>query len=236
VAFIFAALALGATWFVFRLQRFARQQSEVDAARAVLDAVLHGMVRGLDGREGWGDLYFQTRYVLGSPALKNQESNATRMVTEALGLQQVLEVPTEPLAAVATAIYPSGLLLERTRIAANTALWRVHVFNQLVRQQTSFNRQHLAEVTDDGTSDQRRTALATASARLSVMLHLDGIGTASDPDGWYGQLKDALETNVAHLECRHGFSFWRWFEEPLVLVDFIAVAIFAATWLRYLGA
>jgi hypothetical protein len=54
------------------------------------------------------------------------------------GVDQVFVVPTEPLAKLATTAPQNGLIDVATVAVANFALWRVHVFNQLVRQLTDF--------------------------------------------------------------------------------------------------
>ncbi len=226
MSYVLAAGALLATWVVFRLERHARQQSAVGAARAVLNAALHGMVKGFGDQRGWGDIYFATRY---TPAvLAEQASEAHRVVLAEQRFSQVFEVPTEPVAAVATAVYPTDLLLERTRFAANTALWRLRVFNQLVRLQTTFNSQHTAEVVNPETPAERREELAAASASIAVMLHGNGIGEAAAPNGWYGLFKETLEENVRHLDGLRGFSCSRYFRDPLALVDLVAIGVFAA--------
>jgi hypothetical protein len=227
VGYVLAAVALVLTWSVFRLERFARQQSAISAARSVLQAVLSGMVAGFGEQPGWGEMYFGDPYT--PVRLQQQASEAQRVVFHERRFAQVLEVPTQPVAAVATAAYPADLLLEQTRFAANTALWRLRVFNQLVGVQTSFNTRHAVEVANADTPPQRLHELAEASARIALMLHGDGIGHAGAHDGWYGALKDSLQRNVRHLDDLRGFRWSGYRREPLLaLADLAVLAAFAA--------
>jgi hypothetical protein len=68
-------------------------------------------------------------------------------------LDQVFVVPTEPLARLATTPPSPGLISQDTVAAANTALWRLHVFNQLVGLQTAFNAGCVGEVGDPAHAD-----------------------------------------------------------------------------------
>ena len=230
--YILATFALALTWFVFRIERFARQQSAVGAARAVLDAVLHGMVKGSGDQSGWGDIYITKLY--DGDVLDERVGEARRVVFAEYRFDQVFVVPAEPVAAVATAVFPTGLLLESTRFAANTALWRLQVFNQLVGLETTFNGQHAADVRSTDTSPERREELAEASAHIVRMIHGDGIGLAAAPTGWYGILKEALEENVAHLDGLRGFSRRSYLREPLLAgIDLVALGAVCAAIVAY---
>ena len=54
--------------------------------------------------------------------------------------------PTETLASLASAMPQRDLIDYETVAAASFALWRVHVFNQLVGQLSDFNTAHSAEL------------------------------------------------------------------------------------------
>jgi hypothetical protein len=125
---------------------------------------------------------------------------------------QVFVVPAEPLAKLATTAPHDGVIARTTVAAANFALWRVHVFNQLAGQLTDFNARHVVEITSKVTSQMRRDELANAAAGLSEVVHGYGIGPAwSLPDGkrgWYGALVDQIDQNMRDLQSpapTHGF-------------------------------
>lgn len=219
--------ALLLTWVIFRYERFSRRQSAIAEARAVVDAVLTGMVNADGEPQGWGDLYFLKVYTDKELAVRTKE--AGRVVFEEKRFDQVFEVPIEPLVAVATAANGPDLVLKETRFAANTALWRIRVFNQLVRLETAFNAQHSVEVRSERTPRDRREDLAKASEMIVAMLHRDGIGYAGTTKGWYGVLRQALRENVQYLDDLQGWSIRRHFREFLfVLGDVVFTVVFVA--------
>lgn len=228
MVYVLATAAIFVSWGVFRIERFARRQGEIAAAQAVLDAAENGMVKGFENEPGWGDKYFSTIYETGDDhraigPLAMQESEAARLVLKEFRFAQVFEVPVEPVAALATAAFGPDLVQKKTRFAANTALWRIRVFNQLVRIQTVFNTQHAAEVRSVFTSQEKRGELADASAMIALFLHGDGIGLAGDSRGWYGALKHELESNIEYLDRLKGFSWKRYFREQLFVgIDAVA--------------
>jgi hypothetical protein len=166
-----AALVLA--WFTFRYERHGRWRAAIDAAYGSLRAVHHGMVQGLTPGQatGWGQLYFFNGYT-------DVDAQARAQKTYALvidrGIDQVFVVPTEPLAKLATATPQDGLLTYTTIAVANFALWKAHVFNQLVRQLTEFNAAHAAEI--PSADDARREDLAKAAYSISWAVHRHGIG------------------------------------------------------------
>jgi hypothetical protein len=108
-----------------------------DAAYGTLRAVHYGMVQGLTPGQaiGWGQVYFANDY---SHVQALERARETWDVVMEGGVDQVFVVPTEPLAKLATSAPQDGLIDVATVAVANFALWRVHVFNQLVRQLTDF--------------------------------------------------------------------------------------------------
>jgi hypothetical protein len=146
----------------------------------------------------------------------------------------VLVVPTEPLAKLATTTPQEGLIDSSTVAAAHFALWRVHVFNQLVCQLSDFNTRHLDEIVSEATEPARRADLAAAARALSVMIHLDGIGWSwgSLPGGgrgWYGTLVEAIGSNLNQLQAKRDASLWRQlFEWPYSAFDLLVLGVLVA--------
>ena len=109
-----------------------------------------------------------------------------------------------------------------TVAAASFALWRVHVFNQLVGQLADFNTAHVAEL---GTAaPPRRTEIANAAAVLSKQVHRHGVGQSWFMDdgvtpGWFGLLVKALDANIKSVETRQARHVRRWFGDRLIAVD-----------------
>jgi hypothetical protein len=134
---IVAAFGLLLAWFAFRYERHRRWRDAVDAAYGTLRAVHYGMVQGLTPGQaiGWGQVYFANDY---NHAQALERARETWDVVMEGGVDQVFVVPTEPLAKLATTAPQNGLIDVATVAVANFALWRVHVFNQLVRQLTDF--------------------------------------------------------------------------------------------------
>ena len=230
---IITAAAFALAWLAFRYDRQRRWHAELDAARDVLRSVHHAMVQGLTPGQavGWGQIYFSTIY---TDAVASRRAEETRRAVRERRLDQVLVVPTEPLERLATATPHPGLVEQSTVAVANFALWRVHVFNQLVNALTNFNAANAAEIIDAGTPGGRREALAGAAAGLSYMLHRDGIGEAwaagpHGADGWYRALVSAVIGNINDLEETQRSARWRWAHEwPLLILDvLVAVGLLA---------
>jgi hypothetical protein len=183
-------------------------------------------------------MYFATDYTRDAAMARARQ---TRDGVLARGIDQVLVVPTEPLAKLATATPHEGLITYETVAAANFALWRVHAFNQLVWQLTDFNTAHAVEITSDDTESSRRGELAAAAMSLSLFVHLDGIGIAwsSLPGGgrgWYGALVEAIGANMSALDATRRSHMRRWLREwsylavdALVVLGLIAVTA-SAVW------
>jgi hypothetical protein len=133
-----------------------------------LRAVHYGMVQGLTAGQavGWGQSYFATDY---TEDVANERARETRDLVMQRGIDQVLAVPTEPLAKLATATPHEGLITPTTIGIANFALWRLRVFNQLVVQLTDFNTKHAVEITSSGTDASRREDIAAAAMSFVVV-------------------------------------------------------------------
>ena len=117
---------------------------------------------------------------------------------------------------LATRDLVGDLISEETVFAANFALWRVEVFNQLVRAQTDFNMRHAVEIFDDKLDTDRRTVIAEAAQEISVGLHIGGIGRAGEAGGWYQRLTESVHADTERLRrMRH----WRWLAEGERRVD-----------------
>jgi hypothetical protein len=221
---LFTVLALGVAWLLFRLERAAARRRDIVAARNVLLAVQRGVVEGVpaQGLAGWGDLYFGTIY---DASVTMKRALETRVMVEQRSWDQVFLVPTETLELPATTRV-GDLISEETMFAANLALWRIGVFNQLVEQQTAFNAQHAAEIVDPATSTQRLRTLAEAAGQISLSLHADGIGAAAAPGGWYERLTSAVAADVERLTELLSERWWRYRDERrLVVGDAVVAAV-----------
>jgi hypothetical protein len=134
----------------------------------------------------------------------------------------VFVAPTETLASLASAMPQRDLIDYETVAAASFALWRVHVFNQLVGQLSDFNTAHSAEL--GNATPARLTELANAAASLSKLVHRHGVGQSWVMDdgvtpGWFGLLVNALDANIKSVETRQEQHVRRWFTDRLIAVD-----------------
>lgn len=236
--------AIALAWLALRLEGHASRQRDIAEATGTLRAAWHGIVEMREPRfgvvTGWGQIFFSEDYE-GVTLLRRVAG--TRRLIRRRRLDQVFVVRTEPLERLASTRPSPGLISEATVSAANFALWRVRVFNQLVAKQTAWNVQHSAEVVDRRTDRQRRRALADAAARISLEIHRFGVGVAWArlPDGtrgWYGAFVETLSENIDNLE-RPRVSWWRSYigdglypllDLALLGLAVIAVAVAVAVW------
>jgi hypothetical protein len=150
----------------------------------------------------WGDLHFGgTGY--------NEETARTRAQLDHDAVihgshSQNFRVPTEPITSLIEQSETGWLISGETIAAANVALWKVGIFNQLVQEQTDFNVLHLAEFSDMNIDTSQRHQLAEAAWKLSMSIHQHGIGDAS----WYRDLMGALDRNIETLEGRRVRKWW----------------------------
>jgi hypothetical protein len=194
------------------------------------------MVQGLTPGQavGWGQLYFSNEYTEATAAERAQQTHDGVMQRS---IDQIFVVPTEPLAKLATSTPQEGLIDSATVAVANSALWRVGVFNQLVWQLTDFNTEHAVEIFQPATSEPRRRELASAAASLSMQIHADGIGRSwsalpGGGRGWYGALVEAIGSNLMALVVQLDTPRWRqliewpyWVGDFLVLGGLVAVIV-----------
>lgn len=181
-------IAVGAiviSWALYGLGQRASRKRDLEAARALLGGVLAGIA-------GWGDEYFANPYTDESVETRAQQDRMTVMRQNWI---HIYEIPTEPVAALVSGAAVSTWINQKTIEAAGVALWRMRLFNELVRQHTDLGRQHFAELVDPALPTERREAIATAAYRQSAFLH-GAIGTAA----WYHSLKRALIDNIAQID------------------------------------
>jgi hypothetical protein len=231
LTFALLALAFVFVWLMFRLERSAQRRAAISAARATLVATQRGIVLGMpelgDAYQGWGRLYF-SKSVNGSTAL--EAGDAARRLVEHGTSYQLYRVPVAPLERLAAPVRAGGLVSEQTVHAANLALSRITVFNQMVDKQTSFNVAHAVEIADSQTPAARRQAISLAARQMATALHLDGIGRASEAGGWYRRLTDALSADIRRLDLLRE-SWWRRNYSGaahLLIGDLLAVLVCAA--------
>lgn len=230
---VFTAAAVLLAWVVFRHDRHGKRRDAIEAAYGTLSAVHYGMVQGLTPGQavGWGQIYFFNGYTPESAQARATQTYGRVMASD---LDQIFVVPAEPLAKLATTTPHEGLIERKTVAVANFALWRVHVFNQLVGLLTDFNSAHADEILSTSTEESRREELASAAASLSKMLHQDGIGWswAALPEGgrgWYGALVGGLGENMRKLEVEREAALWRrLIEWPYSAIDVLVVGGFVA--------
>jgi hypothetical protein len=195
LVFIGLAVTLG----IYLVQRNASIRREINSTLEVLRAVQNGITT-------WGKKYFTTSY-FGQLGVDRAKDDYHRMIKR--DPAQNFRVPTEALTSLIQQP-ETGLLIDRNTIeAANEALWKIGVFNQMVQAQTDFNALHISEVMDKRLPDADLEALALASQRISEQIHKDGIEDA----GWYERLQDALDQNIRTLTDRDQEK-WRILKRP----------------------
>ena len=192
IAYVLPWVGLATAVLIYRMQRAASRRRDVHAAFTLLLGVKYGMT------EGWGTWFFSNVW-LGEDLQKRAQQDCDAILEKHYA--QVFPVPTQTVAAVLTSPSAGDLMNAQMIEAANLALYRIGVFNQLVAQQTDFNTRHLPEIRDDTLLPERRKALAMAAFSISHMLHGTGIGNANAPGCWYRDLTDAVEQNVSALSA-----------------------------------
>jgi hypothetical protein len=217
-ALALVGIALAIALYAFQVAHSRRR--DLEAARAVLRGVEHGMVRG------WGEWFFSTVYT--------EEGAKQRAFQDAENVQrrgygQVFLVPNESLASLVNSPAAGDLIDTEAVEAASLALYWVGVFNQLVQQQTDFNARHLAEIRDETLSAERRDALASAAFSISHMIHGSGVASANAEEGWYRNLCDRVEANIRELDemARRPWWWQRWVALALTL---LAASLAMAVW------
>jgi hypothetical protein len=220
-----AIAGLAAAWLLYRLERAATRRREITAARAVLVGLWRGMVDGYGGRPGWGELYFTTNYT-DEAAAKSGKSMAEDVLRTRRS--QVVVVPTGPLEALIASAHAGDLISEATIYFANIGLWHLEVFNQLVVQQSHLLAQHLVRILDERLGERRRSLIANAIGSQATVLHRRGIGDPFTDGGWYRQLKESLQSDIARLDAELRKRWYPAGERGLVFGDATAaVAVLA---------
>lgn len=175
-------------WSIYRRQRGDSRRQRKESTLAHLSGVKAALA-------DWHDNFFMTGYE-GAAATARAQLDYNHV--KAGGYIQNYRVPTEP---VASLIRPAEELwpVEPTTIqAANVALSRMTVFNQLVQQQTDFNLRHSVELRR--LTEDEREPIAQAAMRISSDLHGGAIGDST----WYMNLKKSLEDNIGTLQGELG--------------------------------
>ena len=217
---VLGVLGLALAWTTFRITHDATGRNATASARGLLASVRAGMVEHRDG-PGWGEAFLGDAYTDADAV--SRATHAMKGVDRGMP-DQTFVAPTEPLELLARASPQAGFISVETVSAANVALWRLKVFNQLVGQQTLFNALHMAEITDRSTSKERREVLKEAARTVAFTVLRHGIGEANAPGGWYRNLKEALSHDIANLDRRGARPWWRRaLDEPAFAVVDVAV-------------
>jgi hypothetical protein len=198
-----ALLGLFLAWGLYRLERSASRRRDIDAARGLLLGVKRGMVGG------WGDAYFANAWT----DERAEEAGAYhRDLALKRAYEQILVVPTEPLAALVANPASGGLISEDTVAAASRGLWHVEGFNQLVGQHTAMLSEYLIEIADEDTAEARLKAIAQALGVQARMLHRRGVGEPDAKGGWYRQLRLSVDADLLRLGRmrRKGWTSGEW--------------------------
>lgn len=192
---------------LYALERAWERRKEIQGVLGVMRAVRDGLEPGDADTFGWTSAF---DYDWGPGKALDDRANEDYDAVKQGGYNQVFEneVPTAPLEALIVGPGAGELVKPRTIEAVNQALFQIGVFNQLVRQQTEFWGQHLAEIADENLSPARREAIAKAARMQSRMLHQGGIGVANADAGWFQSLKDALDDNLKYLKDLTATPWW----------------------------
>src|SRR5947209_5468704 len=105
-------VSLAFAWLLYQLQRAADRRQQIGTARSVLRAV----ESGLTGKEGWGHVFFENEWI--GEALGERANNDFNAVLDGR-VNQVFEVPTEPLATLVGSPAAGDLIHRDTIAAAN---------------------------------------------------------------------------------------------------------------------
>ena len=173
------------TFAVYWLQRRDSRKRDIEAARALLAA-------SRDGMATWADDYFADSY---TDATAHDRAHKDYEWVMSRNFGHIYAVPIEPFAALIGNPASGRWVREDTMVAVGTALQKIVLFNELVRQKTDWTGRHIAEILDEQLSDFRREQLARAAEGQSFMLHA-GIGNT----WWYRTLKDAIARNIEWLD------------------------------------
>jgi hypothetical protein len=216
VADALALAGLALAWLVYQLQRRTEDEGVRTTAHDALAATR-------DGLASWSGAYFDGPGYTAVTAAARARLDRD-MILEKHSYNQVLRIPTEPLAALILSPEKSHVTRQTVK-AANFALWRFGVFNQLVQQHTDFNARHAAEIVDTSLTENRRRTLADAAFTSATMIHLDGVGNTD----FYRELESALEENIEALKPR---KWWASAAVDVAALLFLA-ALALVAWIIY---
>ena len=202
---VLGVLGLTLAWTTFRITHDAAGRRDTASARGLLTAVRAGMVEHRH-TPGWGEEYLAELYTDADAAAR---ASLAVMSVERGTFDQTFVVPTEPLELLARASPQTGSISVETVAAANVALWRLKVFNQLVGQQTLFNALNITAIVDSSLTPERKATLADAARAIAFVVHRHGIGMANAPGGWYRNLKESLADDITALERLEARPWWR---------------------------
>ena len=188
LAVVFVPVGFDVTIYIYRRQQLDSEDQRVAATIDVLNGVQKGLTE-------WGDRHFGGDGYLDAEAHRRAEDDYKAIVESQGNYVQNFRVPSEALVSV---INHSDLIDVDTIKAANVALWKIGIFNQLVQQHTDFNARHITEYLAEPLGSDRREVLGRAAEELSYRMHRYGIEDA----GWYKELKRAVDVNITNLEDR----------------------------------
>jgi hypothetical protein len=217
VGLFLTAFAIALAWLLYRLERLHARHRDLDAALAVLNGVRRGMVEGVGDEKAWAELYFATVYTPGSQELADRVHDASVSISRNQWAMQVFPVPLAPLELIVSSPATASLISDETVFISNFGLWRIGIFNELVRLQTNFNARMISEIRDEALDLDRRGAIIRGATWIAEQIHLYGIDGANAEGGWYARLKRALDADIKLLaeEREQGFSDYgesrRWF-------------------------
>jgi len=191
--FCIAAVTLALAWFVYRWERDERRKTALRATEKTLLAVREAVA-------SWGKLYFEKLY--DADAIEQVGRHYGRLTLKG-SREQVLVVPREPIELLLMDAGRGGSLSGATLKAANYALWRIDVFNQLVIQQTELTTKYLLEIKKPfWVRPVHRLAIRRAIVDQARMLHRFGIGMANTAGGWYYELERAITDDIAAISAQ----------------------------------
>ncbi len=179
-------LILGAAYIAFHVYKL--QQDAVNRQRQ--QASLNHLEGVRASLTDWHDSFFSTSYK-GKLAAERAQFDYDQ-IRKHRSFMQNYRVSIDPVASLIALSGDTWPFSQRTVRAANIALSRMTVFNQLVQQQTDFNVLHAADLRRFGGRD--RTPIAEAGFTISGIIH-----GAIDDASWYHDLKLALDLNIAEL-------------------------------------
>ena len=197
LVFVGVVLAVLVAVWVYSRQSSASKRQMREASFDHLRGVAAALIE-------WHDNFFMTSY---ADKDANARADLDANLIEQGRYMQNYVVATTPVASLTEITRGTWSFDERTVRAANVALSRMTIFNQLVQKQTDFLVQHAVNI--EFLSVEDRKPIAAAAKRISMDLH-GAIGN----NAWYVDLKWAIARNMrdlgARLPARVGQSYCHW--------------------------